>query len=53
MEYPYTKEVAKEAADMVLAGDIFSSIVAAITEGHSILQQHEGFNLVHSILKYW
>jgi hypothetical protein len=38
---------------MVLADDIFSSIVAAVTEGRSILQQHEGFNLIHNILKYW
>jgi magnesium-transporting ATPase (P-type) len=53
VEDPQTKEVAKEAADMVLADDIFSSIVAAVTEGRSILQQHEGFNSVHNILKYW
>jgi magnesium-transporting ATPase (P-type) len=53
VEDPQTKEVAKEAADMVLVYDIFSSIVAVVTEGRSILQQHEGFNSVHNILKYW
>ena len=53
MEDPQTKEFAKEASDMVLADDIFSSIVAAVTEGCSILQKHEGFNSVHNILKYW
>ena len=53
MEDPQIKEVTKEASDMVLAYDIFSSIVAVVTQGRSILQQHEGFNLVHNILKYW
>jgi magnesium-transporting ATPase (P-type) len=53
MEDPQTKEVIKEASDMVVADDIFSSIVAVFTEGHSILQQQEGFNSVHNILKYW
>ena len=52
MEDPQTKEVANEASDMVLADDIFSSTVATVTKGRSILQQHEGFNLVHNILKY-
>jgi magnesium-transporting ATPase (P-type) len=53
MEDPQNKEVTKKVVDMVLADDILSSIVAAVTKGRSILQQHEGFNLVHNILKYW
>ena len=53
MEDPQTKEVAKDASDMVLADEIFSSIVAVVTKGCSILQQHEGFNSIHNILKYW
>jgi magnesium-transporting ATPase (P-type) len=39
MEDPQTKEVTKEASDMVLADDMSSLIVVVVIEGRSILQQ--------------